>query len=105
MEAIKLPFSSKEFEETWQEWLQYRKERKLPKYVPTGLKRTFTHLKNIADNNEKTAIAIINQSMANNYQGFFSLQIINNGHTNNSSSNGTPARGTSIDRIEALKNW
>lgn len=72
-----IPFSTT-FQTAWDEWLQYRKERKLPKYTPTGLKRTITHLLNISGNNEQTAILIVEQSIAQNYQGLFPLK--NNFH-------------------------
>lgn len=65
-------FTSNEFKEAWEEWLQYRKERKLSKYTPTGLKRTLTMLMNISDGDEKKAIAYIHFSIAQNYQGIYS---------------------------------
>jgi len=74
MDEIKLPFDSSAFTTAWDEWIQYRKERKIPKYVPTGLKRTFTNLLKISGNNELVAIEIINQSIEQNYQGLFPLK-------------------------------
>jgi len=74
MDEIKLPFESDTFSTAWDEWLQYRKEKKIPKYVPTGLKRTFTNLIKISGNNEVIAIEIINQSMEQNYQGLFPIK-------------------------------
>jgi hypothetical protein len=58
----------------WDEWLQYRKERKLPKYVPTGLKRTFSSIIKLSGNDEATAVRIIYQSIENNWQGLFELK-------------------------------
>lgn len=83
---IELPFNSQEFADAWHEWLTYRSERKLPKYVPTGLKKTFSHLQNIAANDQQ-AIEIINQSIALNYQGLFPLKN-NDGNTKGNSSIG-----------------
>ena len=74
MEEVKLPFDSEAFLISWNEWIQYRKERKIPKYVPTGLKRTFANLVKISGNNEAIAIAIIAQSIEQNYQGLFPLK-------------------------------
>lgn len=74
MEEIKLPFESNLFQEAWNEWLQYRKERKIAKYTPTGLKRTFSHFVAISNNDEATAIAIIHQSIEQSYQGLFPLK-------------------------------
>lgn len=70
---MNIPFTPT-FQNTWNEWLQYRKERKLPKYTDTGLKRTITHLLNISANDEQTAILIVEQSISQNYQGLFPLK-------------------------------
>ena len=67
-------FTSNQLKEAWDEWLQYRKERKLPKYTPTGLKKTYTHLLNISESDEQKAIEIINQSIAQNWAGLFPLK-------------------------------
>lgn len=64
-----LPFFTHEFREAWESWLQYRKERRLPKYVPTGLEKTFSKLIVDCHNNEQKAIAIIERAMAGNWQG------------------------------------
>jgi hypothetical protein len=74
---VELPFNSVDFSASWNEWLTFRKEKKLPKYVPTGLKKTFSMLLRISGNNEQTAIAIINQSIELNYQGLFPLKNTN----------------------------
>lgn len=81
-----LPFPSEEFKTTWNEWIEYRKERKLPKYVPRGLKMTFSKLVRESDNDEQTAIKMVENSMEQNYQGIFKIKIY--AHSNNSSSNG-----------------
>lgn len=71
---IEFPWKEPDFIEAWDEWVQYRKERKLPKYVPRGLQKTLTMLKNISGDNKTTAIKIINQSIEQNYQGLFPLR-------------------------------
>lgn len=101
-----LPFNEA-FKIAWDEWLSYRKERKLPKYAATGLKKTLTHLVNISNNNEQTACAIIDQSIIQNYQGLFPLKTSYGIQFNQT---GNPARaghnlGTSEARIKALKEW
>lgn len=73
-----LPFSSEDFKNTWNEWLEYRKERKLPKYVPRGLKMTFTKLVNESDSDERTAIKMIENSIARNWNGIFKINIYGN---------------------------
>lgn len=79
---IPLPFpESPEFASKWDEWIIYRKQRRLPQYVPIGLKGTFTKLKRISGDDVQTAIAIIQQSMDDNYQGLFPLKKQFNGNT------------------------
>lgn len=73
MENEKLPFGN-EFSTSWNEWLEYRKQKKIKKYVPIGLSKTFSLLRRISNDNEQTAIQIINQSIENNYQGLFPLK-------------------------------
>jgi hypothetical protein len=73
MEDLRLPFREK-FATAWNEWLQYRKEGRLKKYVPTGLKKTFTMLRHISGDDEETAIKILSQSMEQGWQGLFPLK-------------------------------
>lgn len=65
-----LPFNEP-FKAAWEEWLAYRKERRLPSYKPVGLKKTLTRLIQLADNSEAEAIKIIDYSISQNYQGLF----------------------------------
>lgn len=83
-------FTSNEWAEAWEEWLQYRKERKLAKYTPTGLKKTMTHLRSISNGDEQIAIEIINHSIAQNYQGLHPIK--NNNGTKQQPTN-RPANG------------
>lgn len=72
--GVQLPWNDLDFINKWQEWLQYRAERNLARYVPTGLKRTFTKLFNDAGGNPQTAIAIIDQSLSMGWQGLFPVK-------------------------------
>lgn len=74
VENIQLPFSGEDFKKAWDDWIGYRKERKLPKYTERGLQKTFKHLTEISGQNESSAIKIIEQSMSNNWQGMFALK-------------------------------
>lgn len=98
-----LPFTGPGFTSIWQEWLEYRRQRKLPKYVPVGLKRTFTMLKKISENNEETAIKMIDRAISNNWQGF-NFKLPEN-YGINQQSTGQPKSGTSEARIIALRQW
>ena len=62
-----------EFRAAWETWLAYRKERRLATYKPIGLKRQLTAL---AAFGPQSAIAAIEQSMAQNYQGLFPKAVI-----------------------------
>lgn len=66
-----LPFKSELFKEAWEEWMSYRKQKKLPKYVPMGLKRTFKSLLKDCENIEVVAIEMIHYSISKNWQGLF----------------------------------
>ena len=103
MENQQLPFEGEGFKEVWNEWIQFRKERRLKKYVPIGLKKTFSMLLRISENDEQTAIAIINQSIEQGYQGLFPLKQ-NNGAIIKTIT-GSPKLGTSAARVNALRNW
>ena len=77
--GVHLPFEDQQFKDKWQEWLQYRKERRLAAYTPTGLKATFTKLKRISSENPEIAVQILDQSLENGWQGLFELKNLNNG--------------------------
>jgi hypothetical protein len=80
--GVQIPFDHHDgFIQKWQEWLQYRKERRLAAYTPTGLKATFTKLKRISNDDPGVAMQIIDQSLENSWQGLFELKPITNGKT------------------------
>ena len=59
-------------------WLAYKKE-KAQSYKPTGFKTFYKKLCELSGNNPQVAMAIIEQSMQNNYAGIFPLKN-NNGY-------------------------
>ena len=65
---VALPFTSQPFADAWQTWLTYRRERKLPTYKPTSLRKQFEQLKEWG---ERAAIHAINESIRNQWQGLF----------------------------------
>lgn len=105
--GVKIPFMEPEFMDKWQEWLQYRKERRLPNYVATGLKHTFTKLVNDSQNDYRIAIEIIDQSLSQGWQGLFPIKALNNGTTTIPATTGSDKKpsGTSSNRIQALKRF
>jgi DNA-binding PadR family transcriptional regulator len=70
-------------------WLAYKKE-KAQSYKPTGFKTFYKKLCELSGNNPQVAMAIIEQSMSNNYAGIFPLKNNNNNY----------GRETVTDRIK-----
>lgn len=58
-------------------WIAYKKE-KAQSYKPTGFKTFYKKLCELSGNNPQVAMAIIEQSMQNNYAGIFPLRNNNN---------------------------
>lgn len=65
-------------ESPWKEltacWLSYKSARKESYKNAAGIKAFLAHLKNLSRNDPAVANEIINQSIANNYQGIFELK-------------------------------
>lgn len=99
-EPEKLPFDSPEFEAAWNEWIEYRRERRLPSYKPIGQKKTFAGLLRDSENDEATAIAMINQAMEKNWQGIYPL-IVKNGTNQQSTQPAKPGRSEINDRARS----
>lgn len=103
---IGLPFIGQEFSDKWGEWMQYRKERKLAAYTPTGIKMTFSRLKEISQGDYRIAMEVIDQSLANGWQGLFPLKINQNGtNSTNITGSNQSKPGTSEARIQTAKKW
>lgn len=66
--AEPLPFGSDSFKEAWEDWIAYRKERKLSAWKPRTLKTKF---KEFATWGEAQAIQAIRHSISNGYSGIF----------------------------------
>ena len=78
-------------------WFKYKAEKK-QRYTETGKQAL---LKKWIDFSDDQLEEYINYSMSNNYSGIFAKTVTNQ---NNGNSTDKP-RGTSIDRMEALRNW
>lgn len=102
--GVQIPFTEPEFMDKWQEWLQYRKERRLPNYVATGLKHTFTKLVNDSQNDYRIAIQIIDQSLSQGWQGLFPIKTNNNAAHIQPITDSNKA-GVSGSRLRAAKNF
>lgn len=74
-EPLVLPFDSVEFSASWMEWMQYRIQSK-KKLTPLTAKKQLALL---GGRPEKLAIAMINQSIQNGWQGIFEIKPDSNG--------------------------
>lgn len=70
------PFDSKKFNTAWNSWLTYRREIKKPYRSAMSEQAA---LKNLSKHPEETAIAMIENSIANGWQGIFELKTNGNG--------------------------
>jgi len=72
-EPVQLPFNGV-FEGAWKEWINYRKQAKIKPYTPLGLQKALTKLVAESGNDQTTAVAMIEESIANGWQGIFPLK-------------------------------
>lgn len=84
------PFTENEFLEMWQTWLQERRDRRYKSYTDNGEQAALHNLKKMANDDYKTAIAIIQQSIAQGWQGLFELK------------GGSARKRPELDRKQAL---
>ena len=89
---IKWPWTDELFMNQWESWKSWRSEMRFKKYVPTGEQMALSKLANDSGGDMKTAVAIINQSMAQGYQGLFPLK-----------GTGQPNPGTQVKRPSRKK--
>lgn len=73
-----------------EEWLAYKQEKK-QSYKPKGFKNFYKRLCDLSNNDPRVAMMVIEQSMANNYDGIFPLKQNN--------SNNSYGRETITDKI------
>lgn len=66
--VVSLPFTSEQFAKAWSEWQAYRRERRLPKLKPSSVRKQFRAL---GEWGEEAAIASIDRSIAQGWQGLF----------------------------------
>ena len=84
------PFTENEFLEMWQTWLQERRDRRYKSYTDNGEQAALHNLKKMSNDDYRTAIAIIQQSIAQGWQGLFELK------------GGSARKRPELDREQAL---
>jgi hypothetical protein len=99
-ENIVYPFDSIEFQETWNLWLKYRKEIKKTIKGKISKQAQLMKLGRLANGNEEAAIAVIMQSIENNWQGLFAVKNKSNGTTTR-----TTEKSVEITKSEFDKFW
>lgn len=88
-EVIDLYFVEEEYKDIFIYWLNYKKERGQP-YKQTGAEACYRKLLTLSGGDKQMMIAIIEQSMSNNYQGLFPLKDNGNrNHTNKQGNSGS----------------
>lgn len=73
--SVVMPWETNSFSEIWQIWCKYRTtELRKPKYKEMGEQAALKKLSEMAGGDEATAHKIIEQSIANGWQGLFQLR-------------------------------
>ena len=96
-EGVIFPFDSEEFFKWWDLWKDYKlKEHKFQYKTVTSEQAALKKLTELSGGEEKNALEIIEESIANGWKGFFKLS--NNEETRRNNKD----RGASINQIKAL---
>lgn len=72
--GVMFPFDSSEFKSEWELWCEFRKENGWKKYAAIGEQAALSKLAKLANGDERKAIAVIRQSIENNWKGFFDIK-------------------------------
>jgi hypothetical protein len=73
-EDVVFPFQEKEFLDTWEIWIEERRESGIKKYTNRGEQSALHKLQKISNHDYRTAIAIINESISQGWRGLFALK-------------------------------
>lgn len=68
------PFQEIEFEKAWGVWIDERKQTGTKKYTARGEQSALHNLQKISNDDYKTAITIINESITHGWRGLFALK-------------------------------
>jgi hypothetical protein len=86
-EKLEMPFTSENFIKYWGIWKDYKKKEYNFKFKSIASEQAaLNKLVKLSQGYETTAIKIIEESLANNWKGFFQLKNENNGNNNYSKS-------------------
>lgn len=90
-EAFSLSFVSEAFYPVWEKWLEYRKQLGKPYKTIVGMQKKYSELIQLSGDNPVIADKIVDQSIRNEWQGFFALK------------NQTDPGGEYVDPVEKIK--
>ena len=97
---IIFPFETETFKAQWQLWKTYKNKEHSFKYKsPISEQGSLKKLSEMANNDEKTAIKIIHQSIENGWKGFFELKNNTNGRNNNTSATDTEHKESAVSAV------
>lgn len=99
------PWETETFWDAWVGWREYKqKQHKFVFKLKASEQAALNHLRELSGDSEAEAQAIMRQSMANGWKGFFKLKIDNDGKNQHASAGGT-RQGVSSARMDALHKW
>ena len=96
------PFCSEEFKKIWQVWNNYRTQRKISYKNFISEQAALKQLSSLANGSEAAAIAIVEQSLANQWQGLFELKTTTINAKNNGIINTKGDARINSERIDEL---
>lgn len=73
-EIFDFSFVEEEYKKPFCQWLDYKRERKEKYKTQKSIELAYSKMKKLSDNNPETAMMVIEESMANNWQGLFALK-------------------------------
>jgi len=101
-------FDSDGFKTAWQQWKKHKQELSDRPYTETAEQMALSVLFQQSHGIEDLAIKSINESIDNNWAKIYIVKNYQNGNGQTNGSNqqsGGSQKGTSADRVEALRNW
>lgn len=104
-EDVTYPFTSENFLYQWRIWKDFKaKEHKFFYKTPQSEQAALNELITLAGGIEENAIAIIHQSMAKGWKGFFELKnpLQSNGQQQSASNNGKQSTGGNVSAASAF---
>lgn len=97
-----MPFNG-HFSDTWAEWKKYRWQQHTFRYKNDGSEQAALHSLTALSPDEDTCIAIIQQSMAQGWKGFFPLKNNSNGNPTSTGTNGFSREGVQAELAKRIK--